>query len=64
MLLSKLILEVVVYSNYILERRDDEYLGIKVLEMQLPGKRKRGRQNRYLDEVKECMTDRTEGRLF
>ena len=37
-------------------KRWDEDCGKKVLEMQLPGQRKRGRQRRrYLDVVKEDM---------
>ena len=37
-------------------RRDQEYVGRKMMEMELPGKRKRGRpQRRFLDVVKEDM---------
>ena len=37
-------------------RRDQEYLGRRVMEMELPGKRKRGRpKRRFLDVVKEDM---------
>ena len=37
-------------------RRDQEYLGRKMMEMDLPGKRKRGRpKRRFLDVVKEDM---------
>ena len=37
-------------------RRDQEYLGRKMMEMELPGKRKRGRpKQRFLDVVKEDM---------
>ena len=37
-------------------RRDQEYVGIKIMEMESPGKRKRGRpKRRFLDEVKEDM---------
>ena len=35
-------------------RRDKEYVGRKMMEMELPGKRKRGRpKKRFLDVVKE-----------
>ena len=35
-------------------RRDQEYVGRKMMEMELPGKRKRGRpKRRFLDAVKE-----------
>ena len=37
-------------------RRDQEYVGRKMMEMELPGKRKRGRpKRRILDVVKEDM---------
>ena len=37
-------------------RRDQEYIGRKMMEMELPGKRRRGRpKRRFLDEVKEDM---------
>ena len=37
-------------------RRDQEYVGRKMMEMELPGKRKRGRPKRkFLDVVKEDM---------
>ena len=37
-------------------RRDQEYIGRKMMEMELPGKRKRGRpKRRFLDVVKEDM---------
>ena len=37
-------------------RRDQEYVGKKMMEMELPGKRKRGRlKRRFLDVVKEGM---------
>ena len=37
-------------------RRDQEYEGRKIIEMELPGKRIRGKPNRrFLDEVKEDM---------
>ena len=37
-------------------RRDQEYVGRKMMEMELPGKRKRGRpKRRFLDAVKEDM---------
>ena len=35
-------------------RRDQEYVGRKMMEMELPGKRKRGRpKRRFLDVVKD-----------
>ena len=38
------------------KRRDQEYVGRKMMEMELPGKRKRGRpKRRFLDAVKEDM---------
>ena len=37
-------------------RRDQEYIGRKMMEMELPGKRKRGRpKRRFLDVIKEDM---------
>ena len=37
-------------------RRDQEYIGRRVMEMELPGKRKRGRlKRRFPDVVKEDM---------
>ena len=37
-------------------RRDQEYVGRKIMEMELPGKRERGRpKRRFLDVVKEDM---------
>ena len=36
-------------------RRDQKYVGRKVMEMELPGKRKRRPKRRFLDEVKEDM---------
>ena len=37
-------------------RRDQEYVGRKMMEMELPGKRKRGRpKRRFMDVVKEDM---------
>ena len=37
-------------------RRDQEYVGRKIMEMELPGKRRRGRpKRRFLDVVKEDM---------
>ena len=39
-------------------RRDQEYVGRKVMEMELPGNRKRGRpKKRFLDVVKEDMRE-------
>ena len=39
-------------------RRDQEYVGRKIMEMELPGKRRRGRpKRRFLDVVKEDMAD-------
>ena len=39
-------------------RRDQEYVGRKMMEMELPGKRKRGRpRRRFLDVVKEDMEE-------
>ena len=37
-------------------RRDQEYVGRRIMEMKLPGKRKRGRpKRRFADVVKEDM---------
>ena len=37
-------------------RRDQDYVGRKMMEMELPGKRRRGRpKRRFLDVVKEDM---------
>ena len=36
-------------------RRDQEYVGRKIIEMKLPGKRKRGRAKRFFNLVKEDM---------
>ena len=37
-------------------RRDQEYVGRKMMEMELPGKRRRGRpKKRFVDVVKEDM---------
>ena len=39
-------------------RRDQEYVGRKITEMELPGKRRRGRpKRRFLDAVKEDMEE-------
>ena len=39
-------------------RRDQEYVGRKIMEMELPEKRKRGRpKRRFLDAVKEDMRE-------
>ena len=39
-------------------RRDQEYVGRKIMEMELPGKRRRGRpKRRFLDVVKEDMKE-------
>ena len=39
-------------------RRDQKYVGRKMMEMELPGKRRRGRPKRiFLDVVKEDMGD-------
>ena len=39
-------------------RRDQEYVGRKVMKLELPGKRKRGRpKRRFLDGVKEDMRE-------
>ena len=39
-------------------RRDQEYVGRKMMEMELPGKRKRGRpKRRFLDVMKEDMRE-------
>ena len=40
------------------ERQDDGYIGRRMLRMELPGKRKRGRpQRRFMDVVKEDMAE-------
>ena len=39
-------------------RRDQEYVGRKIMEMELPGKRRRGGpKRRFLDVVKEDMKE-------
>ena len=39
-------------------RKDDEYIGRRMLMMELPGKRKRGRpKRRFMDVVKEDMAE-------
>ena len=44
-------------------RRDQEYVGRKMMEMELPGKRKRGRsKRRFLDVVKKNMGKLVQGR--
>ena len=44
------------YGNVM--RRDQEYVGRKMMEMELPGKRRRGRpKRRFLDVVKEHMLE-------
>ena len=41
-----------------LRRKDDGYIGRRMLRMELPGKRKRGRpQRRFMDVVKEDMAE-------
>ena len=43
-------------------RRDQEYVGRKMMEMELPGKRRRGRpKRRFLDVVKKGMGSRCKG---
>ena len=45
-----------IYVNVM--RRDQEYVGRKMMEIELPGKRRRGRpKNRFLDVVKEDMKE-------
>ena len=45
------------WSGYV-KLRDDDYVGRKVLEKQLPGKRRRGRPKRtYLSVVKDDMQE-------
>ena len=46
------------------QRRDSGHIGRRMLEMELPGRRRRGRpKRRYIDTVKEDMQiDRTENR--
>ena len=38
-------------------KRDQEYLGRKLMEMELPGSRRRRPKRRFLDVVKEYMGD-------
>ena len=41
-----------------IQRRDDDYVGQRVLKMELPGRRKRGRpKRRYMDTISEDMRD-------
>ena len=41
-----------------LQRKDDGYIGRRMLRMELPGKRKRGRpKRRFMDVVKEDMAE-------
>ena len=42
----------------LLRRKDDGYIGRRMLRMELPGKRKRGRpKRRFMDVVKEDMAE-------
>ena len=46
-------------------RRDQEYVGRKIMEMELLGKRKRGRpKRRFLDIVKEDMEELVQGKTL
>ena len=40
-------------------RREDEYVGKRVMAMEVPGKRRRGRpKRRWLDNIKNDLSDR------
>ena len=45
-------------GNGHIRRKDDGYIGRRMLRMELPGKRKRGRpKRRFMDVVKEDMAE-------
>ena len=59
---SELDLNVVGVENKDVMRRDQEYVGRRMIEMELSGKRKRRRpKRRFLDVVKENMGSWCEG---
>ena len=44
-------------------RREDEYVGKRVMVMEVPGKRRRGRPNRrWVDNIRNDLSERTVGR--
>ena len=47
-----------IFTHHRLLRKDDGYIGRRMLKMELPGKRKRGRpKRRFMDVVKEDMAE-------
>lgn len=41
------------------QTRDSEYIGSRILRLELPARRLRGRAKRFMDVVKEDMNEKT-----